>query len=229
MIEILVLSVLLILYKTAYIFLPPRFHVFAYMPVDLILSGLVLVWALTYGELTAEKLGLSAGTGILPSVVWGIGGGLLLASVPLAAIWIVRPSVPAMPDEFGGTVWEGLRARLFVCIPFGTVVPEELLFRGIAFQLMLMNWTVATAVVLSSTVFALWHLGPAIRQVVDKAGGSRSTALQPVATILFAFAGGVVLAVSAWQTSSLLAPVIAHGMVNIIAVLAVRGMTPRPH
>ena len=58
-------------------------------------------------------------------------------------------------DTVGSRVFNPL-----VRIPFGTVLLEETLFRGVLLALALRRWSVATAVIVTSAIFGLWHVVP---------------------------------------------------------------------
>jgi membrane protease YdiL (CAAX protease family) len=86
---------------------------------------------------------------------------------------------------------------------------EELFFRGYVFRAYALRKGLGQAYVLSATVFALPHLNPT-------AGLATNVALfVPLAVI------GCILAFLIHRSGSLVAPVVAHGLNNALALLAV--------
>ena len=126
-----------------------------------------------------------------------------------------------------------LTAVLFLAlvrIPLGTVVLEELAFRGVLPALVGGSfgggWWRATLV--SSGLFGLWHVLPAMGS-----GGAVSDALGSAGavagTVLFTAAAGVVF--RAWQRWSghLVTPMLLHAATNSLGALVAWWVTHRPH
>ena len=120
-----------------------------------------------------------------------------------------------------------LAAVLFVAlvrIPLGTVVMEELAFRGVLPALVGGGWWRATLV--SSGLFGLWHVLPSMGS-----GGAVSQTLGSTGavagTVLFTAASGVVF--RAWQRWSghLVTPMLLHAATNSLGALAAWYVTHR--
>jgi membrane protease YdiL (CAAX protease family) len=107
--------------------------------------------------------------------------------------------------------------QAFVRIPLGTVLLEEVAFRGVLPGLFMMRWGVLRGCTAASLCFGLWHVLPALTL----------NEVNPVATRFFGSgAGGVAIAVvfavcstavvGLWfcwirlRSGSVLAPMIAH-------------------
>jgi membrane protease YdiL (CAAX protease family) len=111
-------------------------------------------------------------------------------------------------------------------IPLGTVLPEELAFRGLVLTLLGRRYGVLSGTLLSSGLFGLWHIGaslgggPANAAIVGVVGGDAAgTVTRVIATVVFTTLGGVVLCWLRLRSNSLLAPVLAHWTVNALGVI----------
>lgn len=151
--------------------------------------------------LDASELGLSRRRSGLK---WGLAaaaapilGSLVVAAVPVLAER-VRPSDENLAE------WTLFR------IPFGTVVCEELVFRGV-FD--------AVSPGLSPIFFGLWHIHPA-RAAQDSVLG----------TVAGTTAAGVLFSWLRYRSGSVLAPAMLHYAVNasgaVLAVVSARKSTP---
>jgi membrane protease YdiL (CAAX protease family) len=130
-----------------------------------------------------------------------------------------------LPGGEGGLGRAALMAALVV-IPLGTVLAEELAFRGLLLPLLGRRYGVPTGALLSSALFGLWHVlaalggGPANAAIAELVGGDAAgTMLRVVITVLFTSAAGVVLCWLRLRSGSLLAPVLAHWAVNGLGVI----------
>jgi uncharacterized protein len=136
----------------------------------------------------------------------------------------------AVPHGDGSLGWATLRAVLVV-IPLGTVLPEELAFRGVLLALLGRRYGVRAGTLLSSGLFGLWHVLPSLGGGVANAtiagvvgADAAGSAVRVVVTVLFTSLAGMVLCWLRLRSGSLLAPVLAHWTVNglgvIVAMLA---------
>ena len=106
--------------------------------------------------------------------------------------------------------------QVLATIPLGTVVVEELIFRGAVLGLLLLAMPTVWAVVACSVLFGLWHV-PA---VLGAASGSHDQVLAVAAgTLVATFAAGAVFCWLRIRSGSLLAPGIAHLATNTVALL----------
>lgn len=192
----------------------------AYVPANLAAAGAVLgaARAAGYGW---ETVGLARGA-LGPGIRWGasavvvVGVGLLLAA---AVPW----AQPLLADQrVAGLGPAGLAWRTLVRIPLGTVLFEELAFRGVLLGAWAHERSAVEALVGSSAVFGVWHVGPTIRLLEENdvavatpaAGGA-------VAAAVVATAGaGLVLGWLRLRTGGIVAPALAHLATNSLGTVA---------
>ena len=196
----------------------------------LLAVGLLLLgrWA----GLSWQQLGLGRDT-LVPGLVWG---GAAVALV--VAGYAVGLAVPAWRGLFldARHAVGPLRAarRAFVVVPLGVVVFEEVAFRGVLWGLVGVQHGTLWAAAVTSVLFGLWHVLPAVDGAranaagPDGATGSRGAGRvapgiltrQVVGTVAFTALAGVVFAVLRQQSGSLLAPFLLHWATNGLGILA---------
>jgi membrane protease YdiL (CAAX protease family) len=186
-----------------------------------LLAGLLLVVGRIAG-LSWEQLGLGFGS-------WARGlawGGLLAAGV--AAGYAVALSVPRLRGLFTDERHRpGGRSATYVAllaVPLGTVVFEEVAFRGVLWGLVEAERGGAWAIGATSLLFGLWHVLPAVDGVrANTPGGApaRGVVLRHVAaTVAFTALAGVVFGVLRDRSGSLLTPALLHWATNGLGILA---------
>ena len=176
------------------------------------------------GGLSWADLGLAMGTAG-PGVLVGVVGAIVLA-----AGYAVALAVPALRGAFLDTRYDvGLRSALRIAlveIPLSTVLLEEVAFRGVIWGLVAAERGAVAATVLSSALFGVWHVLPALdlARTSTAIGGRGLSWRRKVtvvgSTVLGTAAAGVLLAELRSLTGSLLAPVAIHWAANAIGVLA---------
>lgn len=156
---------------------------------------------------------------------WGSGlrwGALVLGVVGAGyLVALLVPPVHALLDAAAGreTTAE-LLLRLLVFIPLGTVLAEELAFRGVLLGLALRHLPVRWAVVWTSAVFGLWHLSTA-RTPDAAVDGVLPTVLAVAGTVAATAAAGAFFAWLRLRSGSLIAPVAAHLATNVLGLVTV--------
>lgn len=115
----------------------------------------------------------------------------------------------------------------FVLIPVGTVLLEEVAFRGVLWGLLRRVRGTVFATAVSSALFGLWHVLPSLGLATDNQaiGGAVGTGrsgqvLAIAATVLFTGASGVVFCELRRRSGSLLPSAALHWAVNGMSVLA---------
>jgi membrane protease YdiL (CAAX protease family) len=192
-----------------------RWHVLTHAAAGAVASGSARALGATVEELglSAASLGRGARTGGL--VAAGILAGFVVtAAVPAADAVLADPRVDDAPRR-------QLARQALLDIPVGTAVYEELVFRSALLGLALRRFSPPVAVVITSAVFGLWHVLPAIE---DRRRDERVAARPVVATVAPTVVGtafaGVAFAILRLWTGSVLAPILVHGATNVGALAA---------
>ncbi len=185
----------------------------------LLAAGLLLLgrWA----GLSWPQLGLGRGT-LVPGLVWG-GAAVTL----VIAGYAVGLAVPAWRGLFldARHAVGPLRAarRAFVVVPLGVVVFEEVAFRGVLWGLVGVEHGTLWAAVVTSVLFGLWHVLPALHVGSANRGVSGAIGGHPwvvvTATVAFTALGGLVFGELRRRSGSVLAAMGAHWATNALGVL----------
>jgi CAAX protease family protein len=185
-------------------------------------TGTALAAASASG-LTADDLGLRRER---------LGAGLRWAAGPagaLAAGWIVAAAVPAsrpaLADQrITSLSWPQVAYQVAVRIPAGTVLWEEVAFRGVlqAFLRRVLPGPAALAV--TAAVFGIWHVRPTVEalRINQLTTSRRSMAGSVAASVAATAAAGLLLSWLRERSGSLAAPVLLHLSANCGAALAAR-------
>jgi uncharacterized protein len=194
----------------------------AHLAVGLGLAACLLAIARA-ARLTAADLGLDPSRG-RSGLRWGAAAAAVVAAA-WALVLLVPPLRQTLPDA-GGAVGRTALLTALVVVPLGTVVPEELAFRGLLLALLARGHGVRAATLLSSGLFGLWHILPSLgggvanATIVGAVGGDAAgTLLRVAVTVVFTAAAGVVLCLLRLRSGSLLAPVLAHWAVNGLGIM----------
>jgi CAAX protease family protein len=175
--------------------------------------------------LSWADMGLGRGTW-RPGLRWA-GAEIALVAVVIAA----GAALPLTRNAFRDTRYQlNLGAALLdalVLIPVGTVLLEEVAFRGVLWGLLRRARGTVTATAVTSLLFGLWHVLPSLglasanQAISGTVGSGRSAELVTVlATMGFTALAGVVFCELRRRSGSLLAPAGLHWAVNGLAVLA---------
>lgn len=190
--------------------------------VEFVLAGAALVaisiaFARALG-LDAADVGLNQ-VGFARGAAVGAGLGLAGAAVAVGALRLVAPAIVGQQVEYAplAQVTEAELARhVAVLLPFGTVIPEELAFRGVLLGGLLRRMRQRDALIVSGAAFALWHLGVAIATVDDTTLGSPGPhfGLAIVVALGVVLLGGSALASIRLRTRSLATTIALHWAFN---------------
>ncbi len=196
-------------------------------------TGLVLGPAVAVGLIAfARRHGLSWDDLGLSRRSWARGAMYAAGAVVLVtAIYLVGAALPATRVAFfdvryrlhlGPTLVTAL-----VIIPFGTVLTEEVAFRGVLHGLVRRHHGGAWATVSSSTLFGLWHILPSLRLgTVNHAAGAvfgsgiGAQVLVVAAAVAFTALAGILLCELRRRSGSLLAAAGQHWATNAVGVIA---------
>ena len=191
-----------------------------YAPVNACAAGAAVAVAAASG-LTAADIGLGRDT-------WRPGrlGSLLPAAT--TAGWLVAAAVPAtrpfLNDKRITTLdRRGLAYQVAFRIPVGTVLWEEIAFRGVLQAALRRVMSERAAIAVTSGVFGIWHVRPtaAALRVNGLAGSRRQAAAGVAAGVAVTTAGGVLFSWLRARSGSLAAPVLMHLATNCVGPVVV--------
>ena len=173
--------------------------------------GVVAVAIGCLASLDAHELGVTRA---------GVGPGLRLGAVSfglIATIVTIAATVPASRGFFEDGRTDigvaGMLLRVFVVIPLGTVLVEELVFRGVLQGLLTRLTTPTRALVTGALIFGAWHVFPAWRNAAKVGDAPFAVALVTFAATSLAGVGFVWLR---RRSGSVLAPILAHTATNSV-------------
>jgi uncharacterized protein len=192
----------------------------AYVPLNLVAAGVVVGAARRHG-LSAADLGLCrdrAGAGLR----WG---GAVAAGVAGAlAVAVAVPGLHPLLDDarVRGLGAGGVTYHALVRVPLGTVLFEELSFRGALFGAVARDAGSLRAAVASSAVFGLWHVRPTLGllDANDVAADPLARMAAVTAAVVATAAGGMLLCLLRTASDSTVAPIVAHTATNSLGLLA---------
>jgi len=179
--------------------------------------------------LSWASLGLSVSQ-LLPGLAYGAA-----AAGAIALVYVIGMALPLTRRAFLDTRYQiPMRAAVLmslVTIPLATVVFEEVAFRSVLWGLLETDHGTAVATALTSALFGLWHVLPALdvtgTSTAISDGGRpprRRVLLTILGTVLFTALAGVVFAELRRRSDSLVAPVLLHWATNGLAVVAASRM-----
>jgi uncharacterized protein len=192
----------------------------AYVPLNLAATGVVVGTARWHG-LSPSDLGLRRDR-VGAGVRWGAGVAAVVAGA--LAVAVVVPSLHPLLDDArvrrlgpGGVAYHAL-----VRVPFGTVLLEEVAFRGALFGALARGSSRVRAAALSSAVFGLWHIRPTLGllDANDVAGEPLARAGAVVAAIVTTAVGGMFFCALRTVSGSTVAPIVAHTAMNSLGLSA---------
>jgi membrane protease YdiL (CAAX protease family) len=193
--------------------IPPAWYVPANLAVA---AGLVAV-ARRSGATPAElglrrdragaglRLGLKAAAVVATGIVVGL------------AIPGIRPLFA--DERLAGVSAAGLAYQAVVRIPLGTVVLEEVAFRGVLLGLFGPG---RAGVVISSALFGLWHVLPTLDALAanNLAGSAAARTAAVMGAVALTGVVGVIFCALRLRSGSLVAPAVVHVATNSLGALA---------
>jgi membrane protease YdiL (CAAX protease family) len=195
-----------------------RFAPGAYVPTCVVAAAALLLIA-RWDGLTRADLGLDTA-----ALYRGLRWAPVLVGAVLAVL-LVGLALPATREAFederaAGLTLGQLLWRVLVRVPVGTVLLEEVAFRGVLWAMVRRRRGTAWATTVSSLLFGLWHVLPSrgLSQVNTAAAvlgtGPAGRALSVAVGVVATTAAGVVLCELRRRSGSLLAPAALHWAVN---------------
>lgn len=190
-----------------------------YVPVCVAAAVLLVLIARRSG-LTWQDLGLGRA-----AARRGLRWGLVLAAA-VVVVCLAGLALPFSREAFQDERAAGLSSgelvyRVLVRVPLGTVLLEEVAFRGVLWAMVRRRWGPVWATVASSLLFGLWHVQPsrgltranAAAQAVFGAGQA-GVVLAVTAAVAGTALAGVLLCELRRRSGSLVPPVALHCALN---------------
>jgi membrane protease YdiL (CAAX protease family) len=193
-------------------FVPAQWHLATNVAVGVLVG--VLGWR---AELDADELGLlrrhlGAGLRYGGAVLGIVALGLtLVAALPATRGFLENPVTDVGAASMVFTV--------FVSIPFGTVLLEELAFRGTLLALLRRRLDTRGAVAVCSVLFGLWHVSGVVRGAADDAT-TLAVIGAVIGTVVTTTVAGVGFCWLRLRSGSLAAPALAHIATNSLTFAA---------
>lgn len=158
----------------------------------------------------------------------GLRWGAVLAVVVLVVL-VAGALLPATRDLFHDrrvedlSGWDVLYAA-FVRVPLGTVLLEEVAFRGVLPAMLALRMSRRRAIGVAAVLFGLWHVLPSldmgrVNPVADDAVGGLPPAVIAAGSVAATAAIGVWFSFLRERTGSLAAPMVAHWSANALGYL----------
>ncbi|MFH9002830.1 lysostaphin resistance A-like protein [Streptomyces afghaniensis] len=190
----------------------------AYVPTCVAAAAVLLVIA-RWDGLTRADLGLDT-VALYRGLRWSA---VLVGAV--LAVFLVGLALPVTREAFederaAGLTMGELLWRVLVRVPVGTVLLEEMAFRGVLWAMVRRRHGTAWATAVSSVLFGLWHVLPsrglsrANAAAAVLGTGPAGTALSVAAAVVATTAAGVGLCELRRRSGSLLAPAALHWALN---------------
>ncbi|CAL9347191.1 hypothetical protein SUDANB132_00389 [Streptomyces sp. enrichment culture] len=195
-------------------------------PVTAVVVCALLLGVLRWAGGTRADVGLAPGT-----LARGARWALALIGV-VGVVYLAGALLPATSTLFEDRRHDGLSGgelvlRVLVLVPVGTVLVEEVAFRGVLYGLVCRARGAVWATAVSSLLFGLWHVLPSLHLATAKPAlasvfgdSAPGAALAVVSAVLFTAAAGVLFCELRRRSGSLLAPMGLHWAINALGYLA---------
>lgn len=168
-----------------------------------------LAAGMTKAELGIEREHLGAGLRL---------GGLVFAAI--GAVLVVAAVVPFtsgyFEDERVDVTFWGMLGRVLVVIPLGTVLVEEVIFRGVLHGLLRRRFEIVQAALWGAFLFGLWHLFPVWNSSSDVEPTDLNRWGSVAGTFVATFVAGLGFIWLRHRSQHLAAPILAHIGTNSI-------------
>jgi uncharacterized protein len=189
----------------------------ALLPVGFAACAVARGLAMRFGAEAADQ-GL-APQDVRRGILYGLAASLPVAATAAAGVLLA----PTRGLYAGGRAATADPPRaaydIFLRIPLGTALPEEVIFRGALLGVLSRQRSRASAVAISSLAFGLWHVAPALRRIkttpVLAARSRTQKAAWVAATVGVTSAVGALFAVLRYRSRSLVAPWMVHTAANV--------------
>ena len=192
----------------------------SYVPANLAAAGVLLAAARAAG-LSWRELGLARGR-LRDGLAWGSVCGGVVALGYAVALAVPGLRTLLQDERTAGLDAGELAAQVLVRIPLGTVLLEEVAFRGVLLAALLRLVSSRRAVAVSAGVFGIWHVRPAVSGMAanDLLGGPVLSVVGVGLVVAATAVGGLVFVWLRLRSGSLLAPALLHLALNGLGTLA---------
>ncbi|GEB55678.1 CPBP family intramembrane glutamic endopeptidase [Streptomyces gardneri] len=182
----------------------------------------LLLGVLRWAGGTLADAGLAPGT-----LARGARWALVLVGL-VACVYAAGALLPDTRSLFEDRRYDGmtggeLAVRVLVTVPVGTVLVEEIAFRGVLYGLVRRARGTVWATIVSSVLFGLWHVLPSLHLATAKPAltsvlgdSALGSVLAIAGAVLFTAASGVLFCELRRRSDSLLAPMGLHWAVNAL-------------
>ncbi|MGY1679110.1 CPBP family intramembrane glutamic endopeptidase [Geodermatophilus sp. SYSU D01176] len=194
----------------------PGSYVVANVAAAAVLLAAARAVGLSWAELGLDRRRLAAGAR------WGGAWAAVVAAGYGTALGVPALRPLLVDARVAGLDGGELAGQVLVRIPFGTVLWEEVAFRGVLLAALGRLLSRRGAVGVSAALFGLWHVRPTLGALVvnDLAGGPLARTGAVLVACLGTAAAGVLFAELRLRSGSLLAPALLHLATNSLGVLA---------
>lgn len=182
--------------------------------VPALLLAVVLAYRGRWAALGVERAGRWRAIGL------GVAVGAAMA-LPVIAVFALPPLMdePLRWEVASAMSGRDVAWRLFVHLTVGTALFEELLFRGVLWDLATRAWGTMPAWLGTSVIFALWHVVLTIQSVGQTNVPGDLAPVAVVLGLLGVFGGGLVFG-ALRLGSGVLAATVAHWAVDALMLIA---------
>lgn len=192
----------------------------SYVVANLMAAGTLLA-AARWAGLSWEELGLARRRFPAGLRLGGVCAALVAAGLGAA---LAIPALRPLLTDARVTGMDGAEVayQALVRVPLGTVLWEEIAFRGVLLAASARLFTVPAAIAVTSAVFGIWHIRPTLGALAanDLLEGPVRTGAVVLLACLGTAAAGVLFAALRLRSGSLLAPVLLHWATNALGTLA---------
>lgn len=201
-----------------------------YVPTNLVVTAGLAAAAVATGLAPASIVGDDPAAGVAAGL--GIAAAAAAAFATLVGLSRRHPSIRrALADQRAADMSPPTLAwHIVVRIPLGTVMLEEVAFRGVLLAAFVGPLGTTGAVVASSVAFGLWHIGPTIPTLrTNRITDPARTVLGVAGAVVVTTVGGVALCALRLASASLVAPALGHWAINASGLAAAAWVHRRGH
>jgi uncharacterized protein len=180
-------------------------------------------------HLSWTDVGLGRSTWVT-GALWSLGIVLVVGTVIGIAGAVPRLQHLFADDRITEVSGAETARKALLDIPFGTVLIEEFAFRGVMLALVTTVTSTLWAVVITSVLFGLWHVSPALEMHDSHNSTIGGSWVTVVGTVFFTGLSGVGFAILRLFTGSLFPPAALHWAANgtgVVVGWVVHNVTPR--